>query len=119
MTTYSNPRMSATIDGWPIGSKRTTAYFAIEVVPGRGERGTRYTLDPRTGNPTATKKLTYAAKARIVDGDDGKTYILELSSMYGHINVMQGGMQYQAEDAIFERDPRYADLLKLFDEVPA
>ena len=53
-------------------------------------------------------------KACIVDGDDGKTYILELSSIYRHVNVMQGGMQFQ-EDAVFESDPRYAGLLKLFD----
>ncbi|HXI47168.1 MAG TPA: hypothetical protein VNH39_01175 [Steroidobacteraceae bacterium] len=109
--------MEAVIDGWPIGSKRTIVHFAIEVVPGRGERGTRYTIDPKTGKPSATKKLTYARKASIVDGDDGKTYIIELTSIYGHIVVMQGGMQYQAEDAIFERDPRYAVLLKLFDDV--
>jgi hypothetical protein len=115
MTTYSNPRMEAVIDGWPIGRTRTTAHFAIEVVPGQGERGTRYTIDPKTGKPSATKKLTYARKARIVNGDDGKTYIIELTSIYGHIVIMQGGMQYQAEDAIFQSNPRYADLLKLFD----
>ena len=115
MTIYSNPRMSAVIENWPLGgSRRGEAHFEIEVVPGRGERGTRYTVDPRKGKPGATKKLTYASKARIVDGDDGKTYIIELTSMYGHISVMQGGMQYRAEDAIFEGDPRYAELLKLF-----
>jgi hypothetical protein len=41
MTKFSNPRMEATIDGWPIGSKRTTAHFVIECTP-KGERGTRY-----------------------------------------------------------------------------
>ena len=115
MTTYSNPRREAVIDGWPIGSRRTTAHFAIETVPGRGERGTRYTIDPKTGKPSATKKLTYAAHARIVDGDDGKTYIIEHAPQYGHISVMQGGMQFQAE-SIHESDPRFSEVLKLFGE---
>lgn len=115
MTIYSNPRMNAVIDNWPIGRTSTSAHFAIEQVPGKGERGTRYTIDPKTGKPSATKKLTYARKARIVDGDDGKTYIVELSGVYGHITVMQGGMQFQAEGAIFRDNPRYTELLKLFD----
>jgi hypothetical protein len=30
MLVYSNPRMSATIENWPSGSKRVTAKFEIE-----------------------------------------------------------------------------------------
>lgn len=111
MTAYSNPRMNATIEDWPHGNKRTTATFAIEGKPGR-QRGTRFTIDPKTGKPSATKRLTYARLARIVDGDDGKTYIAELS-IYGHVNIMQSNMQFQAET--FHRDqPGYADALALF-----
>lgn len=109
---YSNPRMEAVIDNWPIGRTRTTATFRIETSP-KGQRGTRFTIDPKTDRPSAVKKLTYARQARIVDGDDGKTYIIELT-MYDHISVMQGGMQFQAEPAIFPDDPRYADIIKLF-----
>jgi len=29
MAAYSNPRMEAVIDGWPIGRTRTTAHFTI------------------------------------------------------------------------------------------
>lgn len=105
MTTYSNPRMSATIAGWPSGKKRVTAQFDIECDPKRGERAVRTT----TGAP---KKLTYASKARIVDGDDGRTYIVELT-MYGHVSVMQSNMQYQAE-TIFAQDPRYPEIVSLF-----
>lgn len=105
MTQYTNPRMTAAIENWPSGSKRVTALFTIEVVPGRGERGVRMT----TG---AAKKLTYARKARIVDGDDGRTYIAELSC-YGHVNIMRGDMKYQHE-SIHERDPRHAEALALF-----
>lgn len=53
---YTNPRMRAEIENWPSGSKRVTAVFEIEQTA-RGERATRTT----TG---ATKKLTYARKAR-------------------------------------------------------
>ncbi len=111
-TTYSNPRMEAVIDGWPIGSKRTTAHFRIETVPGKGQRGTRVTIDPKTGKPGAMKKLTYAPAARIVDGDDGKTYIIE-RTYYGFIAVMRGDMKLMAE-SIPGDDPRYAATLALF-----
>jgi hypothetical protein len=103
---YSNPRTYAVIENWPSGGQRVTATFAIERDPKRGERGTRAT----TG---ATKKLTYARKARIVDGDDGRTYIAELT-VYGHITIMRGDMKYEQE-TIFESDPRYPELFKLFE----
>ena len=41
----------------------------------------------------ATKALTYAKLARIVDGSDGLTYIAEYS-FYGHINIMRGDMKF-------------------------
>ena len=102
---YSNPRMKAVIPDWPSGSKRVTATFEIEAARGK-ERGVRTT----TGAP---KKLTFAHKARIVDGSDGRTYILELS-IYGNISVMRGDMKIQ-EESIFESDPRYASVRALFD----
>ena len=106
MTNYSNPRMSATIENWPSGSRRVTANFAIRRDPKRGERAERVT----TG---ATKTLTYARKMRIVDGDDGKVYIIALTD-YGHVTVKSGVMKFDHE-TIFERDPRYAEVRALFD----
>lgn len=106
MTTYSNPRLHAEIDNWPLGgSRRGLAVFDIEAKPGKGERGVRKT----NGAP---KTLTFARKARIVDGDDGRTYIAELSG-YGHISIMRGDMKLQHE-VIHERDPGYAAALELF-----
>ena len=100
MTSYSNPRRDATIEGWPLGgSRRGPAHFHVESDPRKGERVTRTT----TGKPKFT---TYATQARIVDGDDGRTYIARLT-VYGHISIMQGDMQFQHE-VVFERDPRYA-----------
>jgi hypothetical protein len=105
MIEYTNPRMSATIENWPSGSKRVTAVFEIEQHPKRGERATRTT----TG---ATKKLTFARKVRIVDGSDGKTYIAELT-MYGHISIMRSDMKFSHE-SIHPEDPRYPDARALF-----
>jgi len=106
MTTYSNPRLRATIENWPNGGKRCTAVFMIERT-NKGERGVRTT----TGAP---KKLTYARKARIVDGDDGRTYIAELT-MYGFVTIMRGDMKFQ-EEVIHENNPRHAEVLALFSE---
>ncbi len=107
MTNYTNPRMTAVIENWPSGSKQVTAQFSIESDPKRGERAVRVT----TGG---AKKLTFARKMRIVDGDDGRTYIVSLTG-YGFINVMNGDMKIQKE-TVFEREARYADLRALFVE---
>jgi hypothetical protein len=101
---YSNPRLKATIENWPSGSKRVTARFEIEQ-NAKGERAIRTT-------DGAPKKLTYAIRSRIVDGDDGRTYIAEFT-MYRHIVIMRGDMKFE-EEVIFERDPRYAEVLELF-----
>jgi hypothetical protein len=108
MTNYSNPRMSATIENWPHGKQRVTAVFTIETDPKRGQRAVRTT----TG---AAKKLTFAAKMRIVDGDDGRTYIAALSYISGHITIKRGDMKYDHE-SIFPREPRYAEIAALFAE---
>jgi hypothetical protein len=104
--------MAATIDNWPYGSLRTTAYFAIEYKTNKGERGVRTTVNPKNGRMSAPKTLTYAKKARIVDGSDGRTYIAELS-MYGSIHIMQSNMQL-SYDHVMVGDTRYTELLELF-----
>jgi hypothetical protein len=104
-TKYSNPRMTATIENWPGGStKRVTARFQIEQTS-RGERAVRIT-------DGAPKKLTFAKLARIVDGDDGRTYIAEYS-IYGHVSIMRGDMKFQHE-VIHSDNPRFAEVLELF-----
>jgi hypothetical protein len=104
--TYSNPRMRAEIQNWPMGgTKRGTAVFTIEAKPGKGERGVRVT----NGAP---KTLTYAKAARIVDGSDGRTYIAELSA-YGFVSIVRSDMKLQ-EESITADDPRYAAVSALF-----
>jgi hypothetical protein len=87
-----------------------TATFSIETDPKRGQRAVRVT----TGAP---KKLAFARQMRIVDGDDGRTYIAALSA-YGHVTIKRGDMKIDHE-TVFERDPRYQALLALFEKVPA
>ncbi len=112
MKTYTNPRMTATIENWPMGgSKRGTAVFEIEIHPTKGERAHRTTFLPLHA-PTAPKLLTFARKMRIVDGDDGRAYIATLS-MYGHVTIHRGDMKFD-EESIFERDERYPALRALF-----
>ena len=108
--TYSNPRLEATIDNWPSGSQRVTAVFTIETDAKRGQRAVRTT----TGKPV---KLTFARKARIIDGSDGRTYIANLTD-FGHISIMRGDMKF-SEEAIFETDSRYPATLALFNSEEA
>ncbi len=105
MTGYNNPRMEATIDNWPSGAKRVTAVFSVETHPTRGQRAKRTT----TGAP---KVLTFAHQMRIVDGDDGRTYIAALTG-YGHITIFNGDMKFRHE-SVFEREPRYPAMRELF-----
>jgi hypothetical protein len=109
MTNYSNPRMAAAIDGWPSGSRRVQATFYIETDRKRGERAVRVT----TGAPV---KLTFAKRMRIVDGDDGRTYIVR-DHGGGMVSVCKGDMKYQHELAHFP-SLRHAELIKLVDETP-
>jgi len=111
-TIYSNPRLSAEFDDWPYGKFRTKATFTIESHPKRGERASRVTVNPKNGQTNKPKTTTYAPKVRIVDGNDGKTYIIE-KPLWGHISVMKWDLQFQHE-TISDTDPRYSQILALF-----
>ena len=107
MTNYSNPRNAAIIPDWPSGSKRVAARFYIETDAKRGERAVRVT----TGAPV---KLTYAKRMRIVDGDDGRTYIAQ-DHGHGMVSIFRGDMKYQQEVAhSISNAERYAELMELF-----
>lgn len=112
MITYSNPRTFARFIDWPYGSARTACTFTVETHPARGQRAVRVTLHPVTGRPSAPKALTYAPQVRIVDGDDGRTYIVERTA-YGFITVMRSDMKIQ-EESVHPGDARLPALLALF-----
>jgi len=84
MIQLTNPRTEATIENWPYGRKQVTANFEVEANK-RGERVKRTT----TGKPKAT---TYYAKCRIVDGDDGRTYVLAQTE-FGQIVLIPGTLK--------------------------
>ncbi len=89
MKTYSNPRTETIVRDWPSGSRRVEARFWVESNR-RGERVCRVT----TGKP---KRSTYAQRAVIVDGDDGRTYFLQSGQYSRHITVCRGDMKHHEE----------------------
>jgi len=79
---FSNPRTTATFATWPLGgNKRGMCKFWCET----SKRGTRV-LRQTTGK---AKAHTYGGLAAIVDGDDGKTYILQHNTYSDSISVSQ------------------------------
>jgi hypothetical protein len=82
MITFSNPRLSATFSDWPLGgNKRGECKFWIETHPKRGHRFVRQT----TGKP---KTATYGGRGAIVDGSDGRTYLIQYAGAFvGFIKV--------------------------------
>ena len=81
MTKLTNPRLHAEFTDWPLGgSKRGKCVFSVEHNPKKGYRFTRVT----TGKP---KVSTYGCEAAIVEGDDGKTYLIQRHTSYGFISI--------------------------------
>jgi len=48
-----------TADSYPYGRLRTTAFFSVEYVKGKGMRSIFQTIDPKTGRHNKEKKSTY------------------------------------------------------------
>ncbi len=94
---FTNPRLKAVINDYPLGgNKRGQCTFEIEYKPGKGYRAVRTT----TGKP---KTDTYSGQAVIVDGDDGKTYIL-YKTMYGFIKIRRWDFMDANPGSIFLSD---------------
>lgn len=110
--TYTNPRTEAVIDDWPIGRQRCRARFWVETDAKRGERVARTTENKTRTGSNKPKRTAYASRSVIVDGDDGRTYILQLGS---HIAVLCGDMQHSRE-IVFPDDERWPELVKLLGE---
>lgn len=92
--TFSNPRLRAEIPDWPLGGdKRGLCVFQVERDPKRGVRISRTTF----GKP---KYTTYSLAGCIVDGSDGRTYLLKKS--YGMITIYRSDFKY-AETTILGR----------------
>lgn len=111
--TFSNPRLKAVIEDWPSGKQRVTCTFEVEAKKGKGERVNRIT----TGKPKST---TYTDWMCIVDGDDGKTYLLGADRGAGDYSVvtiwpgtLQNGVEY-----VYKRgqEERYLGLIALVNQ---
>lgn len=89
MTQFSNPRLSAEFPDWPNGGFTCQCKFAFEHHPSRGMRIVRTTTN-KAGGWCKPKCDTYGGWGVIVDGADGKTYILQYAKHgYHHIYVKQ------------------------------
>lgn len=86
MLTFSNPRIFAVIEDWPLGNgKRGPCTFQVC----RTKRGWRISRTT-TGKP---KYTTFGGPACIVDGNDGKTYLLRDAGVgFSHVTVSRGDL---------------------------
>lgn len=111
MITFTNPRLRAEFSDWPSGAKRVNCVFAVE----QGKRGYRVTRTT-TGKP---KTNTYGGRAAIVDGSDGRTYILQESGLYDFIKVSASDFMDARKDvlgfeaAVFGKDAMFPVLKAL------
>jgi hypothetical protein len=58
--------------------------------------------EKKNGTWSKPKVTTYAPQCRIVDGEDGRTYVASYS--YGHIYIMRGDMKYHHESLSHDDD---------------
>lgn len=101
----SNPRKEDTIEGWPHGSRRVTAYFTHESNK-KGERIGRQT----TGKPKFSR---YYQQIRLVDGTDGKTHLLGHAG--SHLSVLSCDMKL-SDFAVFPNDPNFEKYMQFLSE---
>lgn len=91
MLTLSNPRESAIVDDWPHGRRRVTATFTIESKTISGQEKFRCSR-VTTGGTFKPKRTTYYLKMKIVDGDDGRIYLIGLTE-YGQRVLIPGTLK--------------------------
>ena len=100
---YNNPRTYAEIPNWPYGQhRRVVCRFYVETDKRGRERVCRITRKPN-GQWSKPKKTTYGQICAIVEGDNGKTYVLIFTEQYRQITVMQSNLQYM-EESLCESD---------------
>lgn len=117
MRVYSNPRLVAEFDDWPIGgSLRGKCRFEVHVEK-RGTRVSRTTQN-KHGVWCKPKFHVYGDGSAIVDGDDGKTYILQHSKNFNMITIHRHDFMSPADESsvTFRSEPkRFEDLFSLLE----
>jgi hypothetical protein len=116
--TLSNPRTRAEFTNWPMGGgKRGPCVFEVHFDAKKGYRVSRTT----NGKPKFT---TFAGPAVIVDGSNGKTYVLRHVPQYGMIDIVRSdfknasGEELGRSDTVWIKEDRqlYEELLALIRE---
>ena len=82
----------------------------------RGQRVSRKTTD-KHGKWCKPKYTTYSSQQCIVDGDDGKTYILAYTADYNFISIHRHDFMSANPGSIFPQDEGYAAVKALLDSV--
>jgi hypothetical protein len=116
MLTYSNPRDKAEFNDWPAGgTKRVKCVFHVEGKVGKGFRVGRTTTHPKTGLPCKTKYHTYAGPAAIVDGSDGRTYILQYINDYDFVRISRSDFMNAEESSVhrYNSPVRFGELMDI------
>ena len=89
MITFSNPRLRAEIQNYPIGgSQRGLCVFEIQYIPKGKAKGWKF-FRTTTGKPKGT--IAAGGKGCIVDGDNGRTYLIQRGG-YGGIAIWASTM---------------------------
>lgn len=95
---FSNPRHSVSVPNWPAGTKRgevqyATATFQVEHKPNKGYR----VIKTVVGKP---KVSTFGGRVAIVDGIDGKTYIIQRSQFSEAIYVYRHDFKHPTKEEL-------------------
>lgn len=121
MITFSNPRLKAEFNDWPSGSHRVKCVFEVIHKPGKGWKFNRTTWNPKTGLPNKPKAdIAFGRQACIVDGDDGRTYLIQRTASFNAISVYSSDFysaQIDGNNSYFSvGHPLYAVLSDLIDQ---
>ena len=115
--TFTNPRTEAEFDDWPFGRHRCKCRFTVETGK-RGQRVARVTENKTRTGWNKPKRTTYAPRFVIVDGSDGKTYLLSLGTYSPSVVIWMSDCQHTAETVYSDGDPeRYRELAELIKAV--
>ena len=107
---YSNPRKKILFQDWPYGNKRCKCLFIVEENKGR-ERATKTTTNPKNNLWNKVKKATYSYGVLFMDGDDGRTYIVNDTGFA--ISIFDSSMKLQHE-YFGKEDERYDAIMHHF-----
>lgn len=113
---FTNPRLIAEFSDWPSGGQRVKCRFIVEGQTRKGYRVSRTTTN-KHGQWCRSKYTTYGDKVVIVDGSDNKTYLLQLSKIFGFISIWASDFTNPNGAAVHkDTDPaKHKELLDLID----